>query len=387
MVNIVVKYFMQFYSIFILLGSVYPLMHAEQLGLVPDAYNAQLYESETISPSTLVSLAEKYTPVPKELQKRLNTWLDTSAQEIRTGNSTIIIKNKDLLKKLIAMPQPLTNPQKQETDKKIIQRLASNQYPAYKSELNYIFVPFAGYVMRIAGPANRLTTLMAHYAHPYGHDAAQMRQNIDLLDEHIPTFHTISMYANYLLLKKCIKKHNIQYIKDVPTYLVHVPGMPTNCCDNNYVVIQEQIAEELTQLSSAQERFKDIPDQAFKELYELRFIGLWDIASNLLINGQNQFVILDLEQRNDNNPDNFFLEDNHIYTNCVACFIESLTKLFINICKHYPSKENYKKLQLWKNLMAKDTILNQQNNTYFADSIYNSFKQALHAVELTLQER
>lgn len=223
---------------------------------------------------------------------------------------------------------------------------------------NYIFqIPETDYWIQIGGPKHRVRNLYAYNTNKNSYWYSEILKHWELRNELmlnkftiVPTYQTISRYAYYLLLDEVLEQLDCVHIRIAPTYLVHIPGLPKSICDEHYVVVQKHI-EGLERLRDVPLRIKDIPDQAFVELFHvICATGYWNIKNGLYIDSDNNLVLLDYEQRNIENPENFFFKNVDGFEESVFNGIEELA--LYHLKPHCPKK--YERL-LW--LIANDQTL------------------------------
>jgi len=226
------------------------------------------------------------------------------------------------------------------------------------SSNNYVFqIPGMNYWIKISGPKHRVRNLYTYNTGKNSYDYTQIALHWELRNpvmlnafELVPTYQTISRYANYMLRAQIIEQEQLTHIRMPITYLVHIPSYDTQLSDEHYVIVQEHI-EGIERLYDAPHRVIDVPGQAIKELYSLICkTGIWNIRYGLWLDENNNFVLIDHEQRNIENPDNFFNKDPEAFEQCVFTGIKQLAN--VHLRPHDPTKYQ---LLLW--LIATDTNL------------------------------
>jgi hypothetical protein len=286
-----------------------------------EMYEGNSYKGNLISVNTLPQLAQEYTPLPNSTKNELQEWLQNDVTipnnlAIEAGFSSeeysdepTIKQNQDIIAYLAQLPQDLSKARaKSELNKQLLKIIAAPKEP-YTS-LNYIFEPIDGSVLRMAGVPNRLYSIISgqdigdKWLDPYGQAGQVFIKNLEERKNLIviPTYHTISMYTNYLLLKKFIEENNLTHIITPDTYLVHIPNRPAAVSDNNYVVLQNKVNGNLVNVSTNPCAWATLSDEAIQELFIAARVGLWNIEGNLLVDNNGNIVILALEQPNNSDP-------------------------------------------------------------------------------------
>jgi hypothetical protein len=271
-----------------------------------------------ISVETLPALAKKYV-LPAALKANLKAWFQREAYQVPIADSDkkVVIQNKDIVARLASFPALLSEFKKEGAKKRaLLKRLQDEQGIKVHQSLNYIFQPTPECVVRVAGLANRLYTYISgqelasgKWFDPYSQDGDHMIKNEpQLLDELKPvtTYHTLSMFTNYLLLRKYINKHGLKHVVTPDTYLMHIPDTPAAARDDHYCLVQKVVQDTLLPLDKDAQLWSKVSDQALKDLFIAAKVGLWNIEGNLTINEAGQFVLLDLEQPNNSDPRAFF---------------------------------------------------------------------------------
>ncbi len=283
------------------------------------------------------SLEDYVTTVPNQ---QAQAWIDQQAH---------------FLAFLARMPFPLyTWPEK----------YANGNWHLYKRGIknygytNYIFqIPDSDYWVQIGGPKHRVRNLYTYNTNKNSYWYSEIIKHWELRNELmlnkftiVPTYQTVSRFANYLLLDETIEQLDCAYIRIAPTYLVHIPGLKKSISDEHYIVVQKNIAG-IERLREVPQRIEDIPDQALVELFNvICATGYWNIKNGLYVDPNNNLVLLDYEQHNIENPKDFFFKDLQSFEECVFNGIEELA--LIHLKPHVPNK--YERL-LW--LIASDKML------------------------------
>ncbi len=258
---------------------------------------------------------------------------------------------------LARMPVPLyTWPEKYENGNWHLYKRGIKNY----GYTNYIFqIPESSYWIQIGGPKHRVRNLYTYNTNKNSYWYTEIVKHWELRNELmlnkftiVPTFQTISRFAFYLALEEALYRLESQHIHIAPTYLIHIPGLKKSICDEHYIVVQKHM-EGLKPLRDVPELIEDIPDQAFVELFNvICATGYSNIKNGLYIDPHNNLVLLDYEQRNIENPEDFFFKNLTSFEECVFNGIEELAH--IHLKPHAPKK--YERL-LW--LIASDQTLHQ----------------------------
>lgn len=209
------------------------------------------------------------------------------------------------------------------------------------SNFNYVFeLPNSGYFIKIAGHANRkhnLNTLYhflrypqnpldaAHYNYSRAltaEDYQQFAQELKEADfDHVlqndtivtmsgapKTFQTISRAINYLSFINAKEKFSLSNVSAPETYLVHIPGRPTELSDRNYIILEKKIDNLQRIQAVSEQQGKDI-DTAVKEA------NLFDYSKeNMFVTADDKIAFVDFEQPNNANPQHFTKKASDILT-------------------------------------------------------------------------
>lgn len=285
-----------------------------------EKYEGNTYKNDLISVETLAALAQTHTPLPEHIENELQQWLcdyivpcAPELDDMTKSDSQITQCNQDLVATLAQLPQDLSQARaKNEYNQKLIKTIGMTR--TVHPSLNYIFEPVDGVILRIAGIANRLHTIISgqdrgdKWLDPYGKEGESFLKNPESRKDLIimPTYQTISMYTNHLLLKKIIAENKLTHVITPDTYLVHIPNKPEEVSDDNYMVVQKKIDGELINVLAHPCAWEKFSDEAIKDLFIAARVGLWNINGNLLVDADGNCVILDLEQPNNSDPRAFF---------------------------------------------------------------------------------
>ncbi|MGE0009752.1 MAG: hypothetical protein AB7S89_02970 [Candidatus Babeliales bacterium] len=233
-----------------------------------------------------------------------------------------ITENQDLLIYLARTPYPLSTWQEKYTNGNWHLFKHGIKNHAYT---NFVFqIPHNDYWVQIAGPKHRIRNIYAYNTRANSYWYAEIAKhwefrNSTLIDklEIVPTYQTISRYAYYLLLEKALEHFSCTHIRIAPTYLVHIAHYSTLLSDENYIVVQEHIPD-LVHLKNAPHCIKDISKEAIIELFNIICAtGYWNVKNGIYVDPDNNLVLLDYEQRNIENPEDFFYKDLRSFEECV----------------------------------------------------------------------
>ncbi len=373
---------------FLLVGLSFACMAGAMEPELPGGYEGNTYKGDLISADTLAQLAEQYTPMPECMKDKLQQWLEAEVvipedtevcfQDIKEEAGEQIIKqNQDLVAYLAQLPDDLSKARaKSECNQKVLKIIGAS-HTVHQSR-NYIFEPTEGTVLRIAGTPNRLYSIISgqdrgdKWLDPYGKEGEAFIKNPESRKDLIvmPTYHTISMYANYLLLKKFIEHNKLKHVITPDTYLEHIPGRPEEVSDDNYMVIQKKINGTLINLLADPSGWEKLSDKTIKELFVAARVGLWNINGNLLVDENGNCVLLDLEQPNNSDPRAFFnkpmaqewgaIRGRGGYARYIVDGIELIAQMMEKAQEKYPSVAA--QLALWKLLIQQnDNLLSHLN--------------------------
>jgi len=219
-----------------------------------------------------------------------------------------------------------------------------------KSNWNYVFAlrNSPDWLVKIAGPANRdeNISVLAHHVSgaPYYYGRPLAKGDADaVLLEHLSddefdqeikdqkpvinkdahkTFQTISRYAYYLAFLNAQKQHGFKHVTVPETYLVHIPGRPTDVSDRNYMVVERQITGGPVETLTHEEA--EEAETAIKEigLFQAKRDDFWKEAST------GKLVLLDMEQPNNSNPRDFFHKNRAKFEGNANCGLQHFRESF-----------------------------------------------------------
>ena len=303
---------------------------------LPDTHNT--YKGQEITPQSLLKLMPK---MPADLKAQVKACIN---------------KYHSFITQLVTTPHPLTHESRKQKTKDnfaIIKEYEDKGEVKNLSDFNYVlrFRDFPGFTI----PINRWGSRIAYWMYASGQGSVlDPHFNADATDcskfEYLPAYQHCSRGAHYLRVKEAIEKGNFKSIKTTPTYLVHVPGKPTFLSDENYVPIQVWVenmktVKELGKEKALQIRANIFPD-ALKEIHEtLIYAALWDITSNLSVDGISpHYYVVDLEEPFNHKPQFFYFrgeEGERKYVEDVIAALERMAKAFLDIPEQF---ERWKQL-------------------------------------------
>lgn len=266
---------------------------------------------------------------------------------------------------------------KPETEKLLEQLLAFKSFPDWQtkkkaddallsalklpnlSTSNYVFkIPEQNLVVKIAGPANRLQSVLAAHGFWPGEQPTKPITKVD-------TFQTASRAAYYLILKELIEKQGLHYIDAPETYLVRFPSSSKSIDDEHAFILQKALPAGAKQLTP--ELAKTLSDEAVRETV-LAIIGggLWSIKNNLFLDPATNKLhvvvhLVDIEQPNNSAPADFFHKDPVRYYGNLRAGLEEFIDLFAG---------NPEKLHLIRSLIESNPVFN-------SSSFYPRYKKEL----------
>jgi len=302
-----------------------------------ERYSHNTYQSKEINPQSLLKLLPK---MPDGLKQQVKECM---------------AKYHTLITQLVTTPHPLTHEnrkQKTEDNSAIIKEYENKGEVKNLSDFNYVlrFKDYPGFTM----PINRWGSRVAYWMYSSGEgNVLDPNFDRDAADcskfEYMPSYQHCSRGAHYLRVKEAIEKNNFKSVKTTPTYLEHIPGKPKTLSDENYVPIQVWVDNLKTVKELAEKAFEirsNIPYDALKEIHETLIYGaLWDITSNLAIDGVNPYYyILDLEEPFNHKEQYFYFrgeEGTKKYVEDVVKTLERMAKVFLEIPKQF---------EIWKQL-------------------------------------
>jgi hypothetical protein len=258
--------------------------------------------------------------LPAAEEEKIKNWLKNL--KVKIGNKTI-----GVLDALLEGPQLLKqkNGALGANAGQLIQRnnlILKQASLSNKSQWNYILdIPGTKYVLRIAGPINRLWNMISHAGFDQGSKSPKTAADADKIikdwqkwsKDGQGTYQTISHVAYYQRAQQAKEKCGLSNIIFPETYLFHVPGRPVLLSDNNYVVIQKKVESDPIRMKTNQvekivpHNFNKITDAVFEQyLKAILSIRLWDTKANTNVDKDGNIVVSDLEQPNTSDPAKFF---------------------------------------------------------------------------------
>ncbi|MGE0009517.1 MAG: hypothetical protein AB7F19_03165 [Candidatus Babeliales bacterium] len=295
-----------------------------------------LYHGQKISANSLKSLIR---PLPDDAAPVL-AWIEEHADDIRY---------------LAATPKPLSYwADKKYHGKKTIQSWGIEN----RGSNNFVFkLPGTCWWIKISGPLRRLINIYVYNTgtNPFAHSEYALHNefsNREYLNsfEIVPTFQTISRYANLLLCDDVIARNHITKVYFPEIYLVHIPGNPTDISDDNYIIIERDV-ENIENICDHPRSTLALTKKSIKQLYQIITQGgIFDFnGENLRIDDQNNLVFIDLEQAIVENPADFYNKNKDIFDLRVCHGIESFADVHLE-------KES-KEFIYFKNLIMNDPAL------------------------------
>lgn len=307
-------------SLLLIISSMLNAMEAER-------YTHNTYQGKEINPQSLLTLLPK---MPTGLKKQVKECM---------------AKYHTFITQLVTTPHPLTHENRKQKTKDnfaIIKQYEDSGDVKNLSDFNYIlrFRDYPNFTI----PINRWGSRISYWLHSSGQgNVLDPNFNPDMADcskfEYMPSYQHCSRGAHYLRVKEAIKKNKFKYLKTTDTYLQHIKGKPKVLSDENYIPIQiwvdnfktvKEMPEKATEIRS------NIPYDALKEIHEaLIYAALWDITSNLGIDGVNPYYYtLDLEEPFNHKQQYFYFrgeEGAKKYTEDVVKTLERMAKAFLDI--------------------------------------------------------
>ncbi len=162
-------------------------------------------------------------------------------------------------------------------------------------------------------------------------------------------YQNLTRIVNHDKIRKVVKAYNLNHIHPLNAWLLHIPGQPAQLHDDNYVVIEERVANLPSEqenkalikmfFGNKKEGYTDFYNQVKKVIEE---VGLWDLiganGSNMYViekNGEFKVVFVDTEWASKQGPpyDPDYSDDNFPEMSpnqkqlCVSSGISGLNKL------------------------------------------------------------
>lgn len=308
------------------------------------------YMDYEISPETIMQLIE---PLPEDAAPVLD-WIHEHTEDLRY---------------LAAAPCPLSRwADKKYYGKKCLKRLGIEN----RGSNNFVFkIPNTCWWIKISGPLRRLINIYVYNTgkNPFSSSEYELHNefsNSALLNSFriVPTYQTISRFANSLRCKDVIRRKTLSQIYFPDIYLVHIPGNPTDISDDNYIIVEKEVAD-IENICESDRAHAALTKQTLKELYYIiTEAGIFDFnGENLRIDDQNNLVFIDLEQAIVENPSDFYNKNKEVFDLRVFHGLRS----FVNVHLAKYSKE----YDVIKSLVMADTSL--QESVYW-DNCKKLFK-------------
>lgn len=294
------------------------------------------YRGIPITPDTISSFIE---PLPEDAV--------SVAEWIR--------EHATMLAFLAATPRPLSSWEDKKTRgnrcllKNGLENLGSN---------NYVFrVPNSDWFIKISGPLRRLVNLYVYNTNTDPYIPAEYKRHKEFSNSRllntftiVPTYVTISRFANALLCKEVCTAKKIDRVHFPDIYLVHIPGCPQDISDDNYIILEKE-KHSIENICSHERESKTLTNKALRELYTIiTHCGIFDFnGENLQIDDKNHLLFIDLEQGMVENPAHFFNKDVEMFDYRVY---EGLTSFAETHLMEFPDKYEY-----FRSLIQKDRSL------------------------------
>jgi hypothetical protein len=241
-----------------------------------------LYKNIPITRENLLNLVP---PVPDDVQADLKQWIS---------------QHPGILEKLLHRRSTVSQARKEHVENRTF--LEDKDICNY-STWNYAIPLTHQYFIKISGPVNRAATIKACHDKSY---ETHTPSEWDAL-EVCPTVQTISSAAYSLRLREAIENYELApFIKTPPTYLVPMPGKPTELCDENYLIVQ-QSCQNLTLLKSQSPTILELDEHRLAQiLCAIKYTGLWNLSGNVMTGPDKSWEFPDLEQPGNSAPQDFF---------------------------------------------------------------------------------
>lgn len=296
-----------------------------------NTYFGQLISSETIQ--------DFIKPLPEDAQQVI-TWIEEHADDLIY---------------LAATADPLVT----WADKKVYgSKLLKKRGAPNQGNNNFVFkVPHTNYWIKISGPLRRLVNIYVYNTGtnpfiPSEYEIHKEFSNEALLDnfKRVPTYQTISRFANFLRCQDVIAKYAINKVYVPEIYLVHIPGTPYDIADDNYIIVEKEVTH-IENICTSKQGKNALTEDAIEQLYYLiTQAGIFDFnGENLQIDTSGNLVFIDLEQGIVEDPRDFYNKDKDIYDLYVWYGIESFVETHL--------KYNSTEYAFLKSLVIKDTQL------------------------------
>ncbi len=318
------------------------------------------YMDYEISPENIIEFIE---PLPEDAAPVLD-WINKHAEDLRY---------------LAATPSPLSRwADKKYYGKQCLKRCGIEN----RGSNNFVFkIPNTCWWIKISGPLRRLINLYVYNTgqNPFSTTEYKLHKefsNSALLNSFtiVPTYQTISRFANSLRCKDVILRNTIDRIYFPEIYLVHIPGNPTDISDDNYIIVEKEVAD-IENICDNDRANQALTKQTLKELYYIiTEAGIFDFnGENLRIDDHNNLVFIDLEQAIVENPIDFYNKNKEIFDLRVFHGIRS----FVNVHLSKYSKE----YDVIKSLVMADTSLRE--SVYWDDykKLFKVRERRLHYEE------
>lgn len=301
------------------------------------------YRGVPITPETLLDMAPS---MPDDLARKSFQCLE---------------KYRELVTQLVTTPHPLTHDsrRKKTTDNlAIIDRYEKQGEVKNHSDFNYV-LQFTEYP-EFSIPINRWGSRVAYLVYATDQGSVldpDFQPDFDCSKfDKMFSFQHCSRVAHYLRLKEVSEKKAFEYVTSTPTYLQHIPGKSSELSDENYCTVQEWVPglKELKQLPEREQMSirAGITGDALQEMYTaIVYAALWDLSSNLAINGSDSnYYMVDLEETIFHKPQFFFFQGEEGEMRYVIDVVHGLEKMAQTL-QSEPEQFN-----VWKRLTDEDRI-------------------------------
>ena len=317
---------------------------ADKQPQIPNTFNGQ-----PITPETIYDLMP---PLPEDDRAALD--------ELKTLSSTKVI-----LTQLLAFKNFPNWRAKQMLDNTILGAFDITN----ESKSNYVFkLGEMNYVVKIAGPINRLQSILMAHGYWPGQQPTTPITKVD-------TYQTASRAAYFLVLKEFIERNKLKHVQAPETYLMRYPDTAKTVDDEHAFILQKTLP--LSAKKITPEVAQTLSDDIIGETVQTIIAGgLWNIKNNLFLDESNNTVqFVDLEQPNNSAPADFFQRDAARYYGNLSSGLVELMDLFTG---------NPRKLALIRALIESNPVFNSPDfNQRYKNELIDALQKKAPSQEPT----
>lgn len=190
----------------------------------------------------------------------------------------------------------------------------------------------------------------------YDHFKTQITANFR---EAVTPYQNISRVFYNQKIKMCVQENNLHHVRIIKKYLYHIPGKPAELCDDNYIVIVEDLSKLLS--TNKNRLFADFMESigrrdklgtdilAVNPVYEelltelvqvITYAGLWDLNEHNVYlieeDGILKWAFIDTEKPGfgGSEDESFFHKNYTEFVKNAECGIDGLSERIIKYFRH-----------------------------------------------------